>query len=119
MIDSLFPKTVYLIPEGMKLYKEYCFVNIFTGWPKWDCTPHFVPVDYFDEVIETVNTFNPTVETYVGLLFLFAASILAITIIELLYNKLDWFLTPLIGKITKRYRYTIQRNRLRSMNGHP
>jgi hypothetical protein len=108
----------YIIPEGMKLYKESCFVNVFSGWPKWDCTPIFVDVNYFD----TQSIPNPppiTIEFVIGILFIFAAGILAATIIELLYNKLDWYLTPLVNRVVRRYNFTVQRNRLRSMNGHP
>jgi hypothetical protein len=58
-------------------------------------------------------------EALVGMLFIICAGILGGIIVELLYNKSDWFLTPLVNRVVKRYHYTIQRNRLRSMNGHP
>jgi hypothetical protein len=58
-------------------------------------------------------------EAWVGMLFIICAGILGGIIVELLYNKSDWFLTPLVNRVVKRYNYTIQRNRLRSMNGHP
>ncbi len=109
----------YIIPEGMKLYKEHCFVNVFHFPPSYDCSPQFVPIDFTNTIIQSTSTFNPTVETYVGFLFIIASSILGITIIELLYNKADWFLTPLVNCVVKRYNYTIERNRLLTMRGHP
>jgi hypothetical protein len=115
----------YIIPEGMKLYKEHCFVNFFRliydppELPSYDCSPQFVPIDFTNTIIQSTSTFNPTVETYVGFLFIIASSILGITIIELLYNKADWFLTPLVNCVVKRYNYTIERNRLLTMRGHP
>jgi hypothetical protein len=60
-----------------------------------------------------------SIETWVGILFMICAGILGMIIIELLYNKIDWYLTPLVNRVVRRYHYTIQRNRLRSMNGHP
>ena len=108
----------YIIPEGMKLYRESCFFNIFHGWPNWECTPQFVDVNY--TTIQSIQTSPPiTIELMVGILFIICAGILGATIIELLYNKLDWFLTPLVNRVVKRYNFTIERNRLRSMQGHP
>ena len=102
----------------MKLYKEYCFVNVFQWPPKWDCTPQFVDVNY--TTVQSIQTSPPfTIELMVGLLFLFCAGILGVIIIELLYNKSDYFLTPLVNRVVRRYNFTIERNRLRSMNGHP
>ena len=115
----------YIIPEGMKLYKEHCFVNIFRLFsnppelPSYDCSHQFVPIDYTDTVVNSVSSFNPTIEMYIGLLFIIAVSILGITIIELLYNKSDWYLNPLVNYCNKRYGYVIERNRLNSMKGHP
>ncbi len=60
-----------------------------------------------------------TIDVLVGMLFILCAGILGAIIVELLYNKSDWFLTPLVNRVVRRYHYTIQRNRLRSMNGHP
>ncbi len=102
----------------MKWYKDSCFVNVFQGWPKWDCTPQFVDVNY--TTIQSVQTSSPiTIELMVGGLFIFCAGILGAIIVELLFNKSNWYLTPLCNRVVRRYRYTIQRNRLRSMNGHP
>ena len=60
-----------------------------------------------------------TIDVYIGILFVLCAGMLGVIIIELLYNRLDWYLTPLVNRVVRRYNYTIQRNRLRSMNGHP
>ena len=62
---------------------------------------------------------NLSVEVWVGLLFLFCAGFLMAIIIELLYNKVDWFIDPLYNKVVRRYNFTIERNRLRTMQGHP
>ena len=60
-----------------------------------------------------------TIEIYIGILFILCAGILGAIIVELLYNKSDYFLTPLVNYCVKRYSYVQTRNRLRSMNGHP
>ena len=62
---------------------------------------------------------NFSVESYVGLLFMLCAGILGVAIVELLYNKSDWYLTPLVNRVVRRYHWTIERNRLRTMQGHP
>jgi len=115
----------YVIPEGMKLYKEYCFLNIFKPFysppefPSYDCSAHFVNENYSDTVVDSVFV-NVSLETIgLSLLFIFAVGLFGGTIVELLYNKLDWFLIPLCNTVTKRYNYTIERNRLETMNGHP
>ncbi len=60
-----------------------------------------------------------SIEVLVGILFVICAGMLGVIIIELLYNKSDYFLTPLIDKMRKRYNWTLERNRLRTMQGHP
>lgn len=102
----------------------YSTTCIFRWWdiisgifPEYVCTDYYI--NYIIEPLKTINLFNPTVEMGVGILFLFAVGILGVTITELLANKLDWYLTPLVNRVVKRYRYTIQRNRLNTMNGHP
>jgi len=60
-----------------------------------------------------------TIDVWVGILFIFCAGILGSVIVELLYNKSDWYLTPLVNRVVRRYNFTVERNRLRSMNGHP
>lgn len=72
-----------------------------------------------DGVSEAPNDFNPGIEWAVGILFLIAVGILGSTIVELLYNKSDWYLTPLVNRVVKRYNFTLQRNRLRTMSAHP
>ena len=62
---------------------------------------------------------NFSIETWVGLLFILCVGILGAVIVELLYNKSDWYLTPLVNRVVRRYNFTVQRNRLRTMNGHP
>ena len=65
------------------------------------------------------NEVSFSIDVYIGILFVICAGMLGMIIIELLYNRLDWYLTPLVNRVVRRYNYTIQRNRLRSMNGHP
>jgi hypothetical protein len=71
----------------------------------------------FSSTIQGEITF--TIETFVGILFIILAGVLGGLIVELLYHKSDWFLTPLYNRVVRRYYYTIERNRLLSMNGHP
>jgi len=122
ILNLIFPMTDYVIPEGMKLYREYCsltFWKLFYGeLPSWECSPQFVPIDYFDTVVE--STINISFETLgLSILFVFAVGILGATVVELLYNKLDWFITPLCNLINRRYRTVVEIRRLNSMNGHP
>ena len=92
--------------------------NIFDGKiPDYNCKDFYT--DYMLEPVKAANSFNPSTETYVGMLFLIAASILGIAIVELLHNKTDWYITPLVNRVVKRYRYTLERNRLATMQGHP
>ena len=65
------------------------------------------------------NEVNFSVEAWVGLLFILCAGILGVVIVELLYNKTDWYLTPLYNRVVRRYYWTLERNRLRTMQGHP
>ncbi len=58
-------------------------------------------------------------EAWVGMLFVICAGVLGAIIVELLYNKVNWFLDPLYNRVVRRYYWTLERNRLRSMNGHP
>jgi hypothetical protein len=60
-----------------------------------------------------------TIDVWVGLLFVICAGILGGVIVELLYHKIDWFLTPLVNRVVRRYNYTVERNRLTTMQGHP
>ncbi len=76
------------------------------------------------EVIKSnYNTVESSVslplEAWVGILFVICAGVLGAIIVELLYNKVNWFLTPLVNKVVRRYHYTINRNRYDTMNGHP
>ncbi len=76
------------------------------------------------EVIKSnYNTVESSVslplEAWVGILFVVLSGILGAIIVELLYNKVNWFLTPLVNKVVRRYHYTINRNRYDTMNGHP
>jgi len=52
---------------------------------------------------------NLSVEVWVGLLFLFCAGFLMAIIIELLYNKVDWYLDPLVERVKRRYEYVQSR----------
>ena len=60
-----------------------------------------------------------SIESWVGLLFMICAGILGVVIVELLYNKTDWFIDPLYNRVVRRYNFTLERNRLRTMQGHP
>ncbi len=60
-----------------------------------------------------------TIEVYIGILFVICAGMLGMIIIELLYNRMDWYLTPLVNRVVRRYNFTVQRNRYSTMNGHP
>jgi len=76
------------------------------------------------EVIKTnYNTVESSVslpiDALVGIIFVICAGVLGAIIVELLYNKVNWFLTPLVNKVVRRYHYTINRNRYDTMNGHP
>lgn len=122
LINKIFPMQEYVIPEGMKLWKESCFVNVFKitsgKLPSYDCTPVFVPEDFTRIVSE--SSLNVSLETLgISLLFIFAIGLFGATIVELLYNKLDWYLTPLTNLVEKRYRLSVKIRRLNTMNGHP
>ena len=65
------------------------------------------------------NEVSFSIDVYIGILFVICAGMLGMIIIELLYNRLDWYLTPLVNRVIRRYNYTIERNRLTTMQGHP
>ena len=76
------------------------------------------------EVIKSnYNTVESSVglplEAWVGILFVVLSGILGAIIVELLYNKVNWFLDPLYNRVVRRYYWTLERNRYRTMNGHP
>ena len=93
-------------------------VCAFAWWklPSFELACREVVKSNYNTVESSVNL---PLEAWVGILFVVLSGILGVVIVELLYNKSDWFLTPLVNRVVKRYNYTIQRNRLRSMNGHP
>ena len=104
--------------NGEKNVAELCSV---TWWkifrlelPNWHCVERVINPS---STIQTEVVF--TIDVWVGLLFVLCAGILGAIIVELLYNKADWFLTPLVNKVVRRYHYTINRNRYDTMNGHP
>lgn len=96
---------------------EKCFMNVFRIFdgkiPEYQCSP----VSHTWGTVESDFTMPESLG--VQLLFIFAVGILGTTVIELLNNKLDWFLDPLTNRIEKRYHFIRERNRLNSMNGHP
>ncbi len=113
----------YIIPEGMKFLKESCFLNWFklleVKLPSYDCTPHFVSIEWEPTVrvpIELVLNYDGIIS---GIIMILAMGLLGGIIIELLYNKLDWYLDPLCKYVNRRYRIVIERGRLHTMNGHP
>ena len=132
----IFQSPTVEIKEGMQ---ESCFVNVFRMFydfpslPTLDCSViqgrdsvgylntivnGTVIEDPVSTVIQNPITLDPTLlsSTFV---MLFAVSLLGITLCELCYNKLDYLLSPIIDRVTKRYYYTVERNRLGTMNGHP
>ena len=100
------------------VYETNCHIDFIESFsigkiPEWTCKD--VVLDFIIEPIEQVNTFNPTVELGVGMLFVLLAGLLGSLIVELLFNKMDLFLNP----IEKKYQIVQSRKRLESMNGHP
>ena len=94
---------------------ELCVI---TWWKYPDVT--YRCIEKLSNPLSTVQSeVHFTIEMYIGILFILCAGILGAIIVELLYNKSDYFLTPLVNRVVRRYRYTIQRNRYRTMNGHP
>ena len=69
--------------------------------------------------VTTQSQVSLGIETWVGMLFVLCAGLLGITIVELLYNRTDWFADPLCNRVVRRYRWTLERNRLETMQGHP
>ncbi len=80
----------------------------------WRCTEK---ISIPSSTIQSEASF--TIDVYIGILFVICAGMLGMIIIELLYNRIDWYLTPLVNRVVRRYNYTINRNRYRTMNGHP
>jgi hypothetical protein len=88
-------------------------------FPKYICKP-FLGSSGHNPPVETIGRLPElTIEFTVGIFFVLLAGVLGILILELLYNKADWFLTPLTNYCTKRYSHVQERNRLRTMRGHP
>lgn len=113
-------------PEGQKFYSLSCFLNVykivydFPSLPSYDCSIIYVPLDTFDTTIADAEMNYPTVEKItLVLLFLVSVSVFGITIIELLYNKLDWYVQPLANIVIRRYKFVVERNRLQTMTPHP
>jgi hypothetical protein len=103
--------------EGLpgKNMAELCSV---TWWKFPDVTWRCVEVASSPSV--TIQSeVNFSIEIWVGVLFMICAGILGSIIVELLFNKSDWFITPLVNRVVRRYHYTIERNRLTTMQGHP
>lgn len=88
----------------------------------WYYLPEFV-IDCYEKIsspsVTVSSPVNFGIEAWVGILFIICAGILGIVIVELLYNKLDWYLTPLVDYCIKRYAFVQERNRLSTMQGHP
>lgn len=116
----------YTAPEGMKLYTEHCrlaveylFEKNPPQLPEYVCKPQFVPLGYFDTVVGVESTINLPEMFGVQMLILFATLIFGIIILELIDKKFGYLIDPVVVIFQKRYNYVTQRNRLRSMNGHP
>ena len=69
------------------------------------CTEKIVP----ESVTVVSDAINLSTQSMIGMLFILASAILGIVIVELLYNKLDWYLDPLVEKVKKRYEYVQSR----------
>lgn len=55
------------------------------------------------------DAINLSTQSWVGLLFMLASAILGIVIVELLYNKIDWYIDPLVERVKKRYEFVQNR----------
>lgn len=90
--------------------------NIFSeklpDWNCWEAPPNLV--------VDSQFTWGFSIETVVPYtLFIFGVGLFGATLIEWLNNKLEWIIDPLIKKIQERYSFVVERNRLKTMNGHP
>ena len=101
--------------NGEKNVAELCSV---TWWKFPDVTWRCVEVASSPN-ITIQSEVNFSIEIWVGVLFMMCAGILGGLIVELLFNKSDWFITPLVNRVIRRYNYTVERNRLLTMQGHP
>lgn len=91
-------------------------LNILDGiMPDFHCVPKHTTAKI--EVDVTYPVPNEIMIPY--LLMIFAAGIFGATILELVLNKLEWYISPLVTRIQKRYNFITERNRLETMNGHP
>ena len=97
---------------------EFCVI---TWWKLkeifWQCTEKTWTMNNTNTTVQAELPHN--IEVMVGILFIFAVGVLGSVIIELLNNKLDWFVDPLVKLVNKRYAHVQSRNRLHTMNGHP
>ena len=117
----------YTIPEGMKVYKEWCFFNAFRildgKMPRFDCDVQFVEIDYFD--LGKAPDYSPVYnipEPYFFIPWMFMlimGIILAVVFVELMDKKFLYLVTPVCNIIEKRYRTVKERRRLETMQGHP
>lgn len=83
--------------------------------PDWYCADKMVG----DVGEASVTSFEPSISLVVGVFMMLAIGMFGVTLVELLNNKLDWYITPLVNRVNRRYMFVIERNRLRTMNGHP
>ena len=69
------------------------------------CTEKIAP----ESVTVVSDAINLSTQSWVGMLFMLASAILGIVLVELLYNKLDWYLDPLVERVKRRYEYVQSR----------
>ncbi len=98
---------------------SYCavrFWNLLSGnLPDYHCTAS----DIHNPSSNIANWPEWTAQSQLDILFLMLAGIAGILIVELAANRIDHLLNPLVWRVEKRYAYVQERNRLRTMNGHP
>ncbi len=82
--------------------------------PEWSCIEKPASLS-----VTVSEPFAVSIEAVIGMFFVLIAGMLGILIVELLYNKSDYFLDPLVRLTVKRYCRVQERERLKTMNGHP
>mgnify|MGYP006919669382 CR=1 FL=1 len=79
---------------------------------EWYRLPEFIiqcTEKVYSPSLTVADSINLSTQSMVGMLFMLASAILGIVIVELLYNKLDWYLDPLVERVKKRYEYVQSR----------
>lgn len=76
---------------------------------------------YYDETVSIPEMNLPVfdVSVQVEVVFVLLAALIGILIIELIENRFDYLLAPLVRIVMKRYRFVCERNRMSTMHGHP